>query len=185
MSDVKKSKRKKSKLDALDLAYDLRQQMTVEIMATFALSEKRLEQHLNAMVKGMGDKDTKERLKKVIAELELDKQMFIIREERTEMLRLARAIPQYIREANTIYPKYWNEWYKRRELLTMAMSYCNAIQDELNYIARNIFGDINKYCHIVEGYEKCFNYIRRLRQSDNKLIPKIRENEKALTSGEK
>lgn len=216
MSDVKKSKRKKSRLDTLDLAYDLRQQMTTEIMATFALSQKRLEQHLNAMVKGMGNKDEREALKKQIAEielskdtkealqkaldelkakneaditealtgtvvkLELDKQIFLIKEEREEMLRLSREVPQYLREANTIYPMYYTEWTERRKLLDLAMASCNAIQDELNYVARNIFGDRNKYCQIVRGYEKCYNMIKRLRQSDNKLLPKIRENEAKL-----
>lgn len=216
MSDVKKSKRKKSRLDTLDLAYDLRQQMTTEIMATFALSQKRLGQHLNAMVKGMGNKDEREALKKQIAEielskdtkkalqkaldelkakneaditealtgtvvkLELDKQIFLIKEEREEMLRLSREVPQYLREANTIYPMYYTEWTERRKLLDLAMASCNAIQDELNYVARNVLGDRNKYCQIVRGYEKCYNLIKRLRQSDNKLLPKIRENEAKL-----
>ena len=180
MSDVRKSKRKQSRLEALDLAYDLRQQMTAEILASFALSEKRLEKHLDTMVKGMGTKDQKDELKKTIAELELDKQLWLIKEERSEMLRLSRSIPQNIRRANSIFPMYITEWTERRRLLDLVLADCNAIQDELNYTARNILGDINKYKNIVKGYEKLFSLIKRLRQSDNRLIPKIKENEAKL-----
>lgn len=185
MSEVVKSKRKPSKLDALDLAYTLRQQMTAEILATFALSQKRLDQHLNAITKGMGSWQERDDLKKTITELELDKQVFIIKEERQELLRLSRLVPQYLRMANTIYPLYYNEWQERRKLFDLAMANCNAIQDELNYIAQNVLGDRNKYCQIVKGYEKCYNLIRRLRQSDNRVLPKIAENEAKLKSGTK
>lgn len=166
---VKKSQRKESKLDALNLAYDLRRDVTRELMGSFAISERKLQAKINAMG---GSND----LRKVITEIELDRDNWFIRQERNEMLRLCRAVPQYIRMAQSIYPMYPNEWTKRRELLDLALANCNAIQDELNYVAITLPTDKNRYMQIVLGYNKLYNYIKNLRQSDNRLIPKMKEN---------
>ena len=46
MSNIPKSRRKATSLDALALAQNIRSEITTELMLTFGYSEKRLEQHI-------------------------------------------------------------------------------------------------------------------------------------------
>mgnify|MGYP004700593937 CR=1 FL=1 len=55
MSDVKYSKRKKSRLEAQHMAYAIRKRITVELMASFALSQKRIEAYVESATKGIAD----------------------------------------------------------------------------------------------------------------------------------
>lgn len=78
---------------------------------------------------------------------------------------------------NTVFPEYYSEFIERRLQLDRAMEYCNALQDELQFIAETIPCDKNKYMNIVLELNKLYNYIKSLRASDNKFLPKIKKNE--------
>jgi hypothetical protein len=98
-----------------------------------------------------------------------------IQHERNRILALVCDISLHIRKANTIYPTYKNEWLERRLELTRAMEACNALQDELQYIAETLPADKNKYMNIVLELEGEYKGIRALRQSDNRLLEKLKD----------
>lgn len=75
---------------------------------------------------------------------------------------------------NTISPVNMSEFEERRLQLDKALECCNVLQDELNYIAKVLPADKNKYARIVLKLEKDFNLIKKLRQSDNgRFLPHI------------
>lgn len=97
-----------------------------------------------------------------------------IEKERDEVLRLSRGISAHLRAANTISPVNMSEFEERRLQLDKALECCNVLQDELNYIAKVLPADKNKYTRIVLKLEKDFNLIKKLRQSDNgRFLPHI------------
>ena len=64
-------------------------------------------------------------------------------------MRLARGISAHIRAANTIWPVNMREFEERRLQLDKALECCNVLQDELNYIAKVLPADKNKYTRIA------------------------------------
>lgn len=103
-----------------------------------------------------------------------DFSMWFIEKERDEVLRLSRGISAHLRAANTISPVNMSEFEERRLQLDKALECCNVLQDELNYIAKVLPADKNKYTRIVLKLEKDFNLIKKLRQSDNgRFLPHI------------
>ena len=53
-----------------------------------------------------------------------------------------------------------SEFEERRLQLDKALECCNVLQDELNYIAKVLPADKNKYTRIVLKLEKDFNLIK-------------------------
>lgn len=67
MSDVKYGKRKKSRLETQHMAYVIRKRITVELMASFALSQKKIEAYVKSATKGIADiSESKERLENLL-----------------------------------------------------------------------------------------------------------------------
>ena len=146
MSNIPKSRRKATSLDALALAQNIRSEITTELMLTFGYSEKRLEQHIRKVTDYIQDDALRERAAAQLRETNQDFSMWFIEKERDEVLRLSRGISEC----------------------------CNVLQDELNYIAKVLPADKNKYTRIVLKLEKDFNLIKKLRQSDNgRFLPHI------------
>lgn len=174
MSDVKYSKRKKSRLEAQHMAYAIRKRITVELMASFALSQKRIEAYVESATKGIADISEREVTAKLLRELTMDRNVWFITKERDTVLDLCQGISRQLRMGNTVFPEYYSEFIERRLQLDRAMEYCNALQDELQFIAETIPCDKNKYMNIVLELNKLYNYIKSLRASDNKFLPKIK-----------
>ena len=82
MSDVKYSKRKKSRLEAQHMAYAIRKRITVELMASFALSQKRIEAYVESATKGIADISEREVTAKLLRELTMDRNVWFITKER-------------------------------------------------------------------------------------------------------
>ena len=180
MSDVKVSKRKKSRLEAQHMSYTIRKRITAELMASFALSQKRIESYIRSMTKDIRDEDEKNTIAEFIMKLEEDRDMWFIKKERDEVLSLCKGISRNLRMGNTVFPEYFVEFTERRLRLDKAMEYCNALKDELQYIAETLPCDKNKYMNIVLDIEELFNYIKSLRSSDNRFLQKIKENESRI-----
>lgn len=174
MSNIPKSRRKATSLDALALAQNIRSEITTELMLTFGYSEKQLEQHIRKVTDYIQDDALRERAAAQLRETNQDFSMWFIEKERDEVLRLSRGISAHIRAANTISPVNMSEFEERRLQLDKALECCNVLQDELNYIAKVLPADKNKYTRIVLKLEKDFNLIKKLRQSDNgRFLPHI------------
>lgn len=143
MSDVKYSKRKKSRLEAQHMAYAIRKRITVELMASFALSQKRIEAYVESATKGIADISEREVTAKLLRELTMDRNVWFITKERDTVLDLCQGISRQLRMGNTVFPEYYSEFIERRLQLDRAMEYCNALQDELQFIAETIPCDKN------------------------------------------
>lgn len=174
MSDIPKSERTPSRLKAQDKAYDIRKRVTAELMASFAYSQKRQEKHIMAMTAHIKDKEVKEETAAKIRALEENFDNWFIQRERDRVADLCGGIAQHLRKANTIWPDYMVEFNERRLELDRAMACCNALQDELNYISQVLPADKNKYTAIVLELDTEFNWIKSLRQSDNRFLSHLK-----------
>ncbi len=169
MSDIVKSKRTDSKLKAQHQCYRLRKMITTELMNSFGYSSKKLEKHIRAMTSYIKDDTVRAETADRIRELEEDFSCWFIKEERSRILSHCQDISVHIRKANSIWPDYWSEFYERRVEWDRALACCNALQDELQYIAETLPADKNKYMAIVLECETLFEMIKALRQSDNRF----------------
>ena len=174
MSDIPKSERSQSRLRAQDKAYDIRKRIIAELMASFAYSQKKQEKHIKAMTAHIKDQETKEATAAKIRELEEDFDSWFIKRERDKVADLCEGIARHLRMANTIWPDYMVEFTERCLELDRALECCNALQDELNYICQVLPADKNKYTAIVLEVEEEFNWIKSLRQSDNRFLKHLK-----------
>ena len=81
-----------------------------------------------------------------------------------------------LRTANTIWPTYMNEFTERRLSMDRAMSACNVLQDELQYIAESVYADKNKFTALTLEIEALFNKIKSVRQADNRFLRQLKDN---------
>jgi hypothetical protein len=174
MSDIPKSERSESRLRAQHKAYQIRKIITAELMASFAYSQQKQEKHIKAMTDHIADKTTREEAAQKIRELEEDFDTWFIKRERDQVADLCEGIARHLRRANTIWPDYMVEFTERRLEMDRAMECCNALQDELQYIAETLPADKNKYMAIVLEVETEFKWIKSLRQSDNRFLPHLK-----------
>ena len=175
LSNIPKSKRSESKLEALHRAYDLRRKITAELMATFAYSTKKLEAHVQAMTEHVQDSEEREKMSKAIRELADGFDSWFIRRERDRVADFCQGITEHLRAANTIWPTNMAEFQERRLEMDRAMICCNKLQDELQYIAETLPADKNKYMSIVLEVQAEFDMIKKLRQSDNRFLKKLQD----------
>ena len=110
MSDVKNSKRKKSRLEAQHMAYAIRKRITAELMASFALSQKRIEAYVESATKGIADISEREVTAKLLRELTMDRNVWFITKERDTVLDLCQGISRQLRMGNTVFPEYYSEF---------------------------------------------------------------------------
>ena len=168
MSNIPKSKRSKSKLETQHLAYQIRRVVVYSLSADFGYSKERMQ----ADIQKRYSSSTEEQLEKKMEAAE-DFYADFIKLEREEVSKLCQGICRHLRMANTIYPRRIVEWDERRLQMDKALECCNALQDELQYIADTIPSDKNKYCSVVLQIQELFNKIKSLRSSDNRFLKKI------------
>ena len=165
MSDIPKSKRAYSNLEAHHKALEIRRKIAVELLANFAYSEKKLEEAVRKQTQHI----------QAIRNLEEDFACWFIKRHRDRVDDLCCDIAQHLRGANTIWPTYRFEYKDRRGELNQALKCCNKLQDELQYIAESLPADKNKYMDIVLEVEALFNMIKALRQSDNRFLKHLKD----------
>ena len=173
MSNIPKSKRSESKLEALHRAYELRRKITVELMATFGYSQRKFEEYVNKMTSYIQDAEERAAMSKVIREVQDNFNSWFIRRERDRVADFCQGITEHLRAANTIWPMNISEFEERRLEMDRALICCNKLQDELQYIAETLPADKNKYMNIVLEVQAEFDMIKKLRQSDNRFLKKF------------
>ena len=173
MSNIPKSKRSESKLEALHCAYALRRRITAELMATFGYNQKKVEAHIQKMTSYIQDPEERELMSKAIREVEDNFSSWFIRRERDRVADFCQGISEHLRAANTIWPTNMSEFEERRLEMDRALICCNKLQDELQYIAETLPADKNKYMTIVLEVQALFDMIKKLRQSDNRFLKKL------------
>lgn len=146
-------------------------------METFGYNPKKAKKHIESLTRNIDDPEQKSERTEFLQKMEEGFDMTFIEHERVRILDLCCDISQHIRKADTIFPTYKCEWLERRLELTRAMEACNALQDELQYIAETLPADKNKYMNIVLELEGEYKGIRALRQADNRLLKTLKDNE--------
>ena len=174
MSDIPKSKRAKSNLEALHRGYAIRKRITAELKATFGYSQKRLEAYIKGMTRHVENEEEREAMAQKIREVEGNFNSWFIMRERDRVADFAQGITEHLRTANTIYPQNQSEYEERRLEMDRAMMCCNKLQDELQYIAETLPADKNKFMNIVLDVQAEFAMIKALRQSDNRFLKTIK-----------
>lgn len=170
MSDIKKSERKESKLQTIHNAYKIRMAVTKLAENDFYISSSKIENVIAEKIKRFPEEE-QQRIKKrtyQYFEQQLQRSTNIV-------IELATGISRHLRIANTIFPTYMTEFEERRIEMDRAMSCCNALQDELQYIGECLYADLNKYTNLVLFIQKEFNMIKALRQSDNRFLKNIKK----------
>lgn len=170
MSDIKKSERKESKLQTIHNAYKIRMAVTKLAENDFYISSSKIENVIAEKIKRFPEEE-QQRIKKrtyQYFEQQLQRSTNIV-------IELATGISRHLRIANTIFPTYMTEFEERRIEMDRAMSCCNALQDELQYIGECLYADLNKYTNLVLFIQKEFNMVKALRQSDNRFLKNIKK----------
>ena len=175
MSDIPKSKRAYSNLEAHHKALEIRRKIAVELLASFAYSEKKLEEAVRKQTQHIQDPEHRAEAAQAIRNLEEDFTCWFIKRHRDRVDDLCCDIAQHLRGTNTIWPTYHFEYKDRRGELNQALKCCNKLQDELQYIAESLPADKNKYMDIVLEVEALFNMIKALRQSDNRFLKHLKD----------
>jgi len=195
MSDIPKSERSESSLETQHLVYALRRRITTELLTSFGYSEKKLEEHVRKVTAYIKDKEERKARQEMLLAMMQEFSMWLIEYERDDIADITREISRHLRQANSIWPNYYAEYIERRLELDRARECCNALQDELQYIAEQLPADKNRYMGIVLDIEEIYNKIGSLRQSDNRFLDDIpdvpdevrqrREKEKARSTKKK
>ena len=170
MSDIKKSERKESKLQTIHNAYKIRMAVTKLAENDFYISSSKIENVIAEKIKRFPEEE-QQRIKKrtyQYFEQQFQRSTHIV-------IELATGISRHLRIANTIFPTYMTEFEERRIEMDRAMSCCNALQDELQYIGECLYADLNRYTNLVLFIQKEFNMIKALRQSDNRFLKNIKK----------
>lgn len=169
MSDIKKSERKESKLQTIHNAYKIRMAVTKLAENDFYISRIKIDNIISEKIKKF-PKENQEAIKNRTYKY-FEQQ--VIRSTNSA-IELATGISRHLRIANTIFPTYMTEFEERRIEMDKAMSCCNALQDELQYIGECLYADLNKYTKLVLLIQQEFNMIKALRQSDNRFLKNIK-----------
>lgn len=170
MSDIKKNKRKESKLQVIHDAFKIRTAVTVLAENNFYITLSKVEDSISKTIAGRTEADQKQirdgryRYYRCQINIITDK-----------VIKNASDIAEHLAKANTIHPKYMSEFEERRLEMDRALENCNALQCELQYAAECLYNDINKYSNLVLDIQKEFNAIKKLRQSDNRFLKDIKK----------
>jgi hypothetical protein len=184
MSDIPKSRRAVSSLEAIHQAYKIRTMVTNELMLSFGYSQKREDAHIKAVTKYISDPDQKREQQDALMAMECGFDIWVVQQERTMVMNLCRGIVQHLIKANTIYPTYLSEFEERRIEMDRAMGCCNGLQQELKYMAEVLPADKNRYMNIVIETEREYRIIRGLRQSDNRFLKYMHKSAKSVNTGQ-
>lgn len=102
MSDIPKSKRAYSNLEAHHKALEIRRKIAVELLASFAYSEKKLEEAVRKQTQHIQDPEHRAEAAQAIRNLEEDFACWFIKRHRDRVDDLCCDIAQHLRGANTI-----------------------------------------------------------------------------------
>lgn len=102
MSDIPKSKRAYSNLEAHHKALEIRRKIAVELLASFAYSEKKLEEAVRKQTQHIQDPEHRAEAAQAIRNLEEDFACWFIKRHRDRVDDLCCDIAQHLRGANTM-----------------------------------------------------------------------------------
>ncbi|MCM1220160.1 MAG: hypothetical protein NC548_37285 [Lachnospiraceae bacterium] len=185
---VLKSKRKTSRLEFLHNAYVIQRSIVLLLLRDFGAKAKvRTVKAFSSMYK-MTEEDMK-RLVEImerynITSITEEYPEWLINDMRQRVLYECRMMIRNIIHANSIYPHNKEEFNDRRRYQTMAIGNCEQLIQELQYVISIINVDANKYLPYVDMVDREVALLRGWRKSDNRLLTKIKENERQDAANE-
>ena len=163
--------KKNESFEALRDALIVRKKVT-EILRVLALqTQKRLETLISVLATATEDK--REEIQNQIREERFN--FWLIKEECSLVASKGADLTGSLRTANTIFPTYLSEFTERRVFMDRALSACNVLQDELQYIAEAVYADKNKFTALVLEIDALFKKIKSVRQADNRFLKELRD----------
>lgn len=181
MSNVVKSKRKTSQFEASHHLIKLRDDITKLCINDFGFSVDKCKERRDkyeVAVSHLSNKD--EIMRRYDKKMDSFDTMFVDK-ECDVVLDLLRNIVEEFTYGNSIYPSnniaLLAEYIERRKHITKAISVCYILRNELNYIARILPVDLNRYKNISENIEKQILLFKGVRQSDNRFLKSINNDE--------
>lgn len=102
---------------------------------------------------------------------ELDKEIDYI-------IDILRSISAHIRYANSIHPMIWAEYAERRLHQTLALADCSKLSAELQFAIEDFGTDVEQFIPIDKLIQTQIKLIRSWRQSDNKMVDKLKDKPK-------
>ena len=154
MSNIPKSKRKPTSTEFFDKFLKLRVKVTQFITDDFSDIKVRYFQNTEGLI--------------------LERHDFWKSDEtRRSILRILTDMLDHITHANSIFPVCIEEYYKRRELSTLAIGDCEYLIQELQ--CASIIHKLNatKYILLTEDIMSFEASLKRWRKSDNKFLKKL------------
>lgn len=187
---VPKHKRNESKLEAFYQATVLRKQITWLLLKDFGIKDKvrSVENFSKKYKMTKSDADTFKELTDKYGIIDIRDQFpeFIVEHWRTILLCCCDRLIHYIVKANTIYPTNIYELWTRRKYMTDAISECETLLQEMQYIISIIekFSG-NNYMTCVEMIEKEISLLKGWRKSDNSKFRYLVQNSSSISDIEK
>ena len=102
---------------------------------------------------------------------ELDKEIDCI-------IDILRSISTHIRLANSIHPTIWAEYSERRLHQTLAIAECGKLSAEIQFAVEDFSVSVNQFIPIDELIQTQIKLLRSWRQSDNRMIEKLKDKDK-------
>ena len=176
MSDVPKSKRKKSKFQADTNLSELAVQLQKLSESNFGFSPAKFEReierfanaHRNAPNVDEQVQSRRERLRHFVN--------ILIPETQREMNHLLSCAIREFGVANSIFPSdtiaHDEEYKQRRTHMNEAIGYCYAIEKHLQMIVQVLPLDANKFDDLLDAIDAEIELIKGVRQSDNRFMKK-------------
>ena len=163
--------KKNENFEALRDALIIRKKITGVLKVLALQSQKRLEKLEEELTNAAEEK--REELNDKIREEHFN--FWLIKEECGIVAAKGAELTGSLRTANTIWPTYMAEFTERRVNMDKAMSACNVLQDELQYIAESVYADKNKFTALVLEIEALFKKIKSVRQADNRFLKELKD----------
>lgn len=173
MSNVVKSKRQETQFEAGHNLIKLHDEITKMCFNRFGFSaikakknrEKYIQQHQNAP-------NVEEIIQRYDEKAEAFNGWFIDR-ECNKIMDIFDNLSTEFTLGNSTYPSNISllmEYLGRRKHMNNAIGWCYRLRNEVNYIARTITADKNKYKNISELIDRQIKLIKGVRQSDNRFL---------------
>ena len=167
---------KSSKNEGFEVLRDtilIRRKVTNVMRVLFLQFQKRLEN----FERNLTELTNEEEILKIKEELRTERFNFwLIKEECKTTASKCSELMSSLRTANTIWPLYMAEFLERRVCMDRALGACNALQDELQYIAEEVYADKNKFTALMLDIESLFKKIKSVRQADNRFLKELKDN---------
>ena len=163
---------KNESFEALRDAIVIRKKVTNVLRVLALQSQKRLEILEDTLAKATTEEDHM-KAKETMREERFN--FWLIKEECKTVAVKSADLTGSLRSANTIWPSYMPEFTERRVCMDRAMSACNVLQDELQYIAEAVYADKNKFTPLTLEIETLFKKIKAVRQADNRFLKTLKD----------